>query len=85
MCKDYQKALGRNLRRLRHKKSLTQEYLSLESSISRSHIAMIESGKRDVTISTLFKISRAMKITLKELFDFDNLDDYTFDIEDLYK
>lgn len=85
MCKDYQKALGRNLRRLRHKKSLTQEYLSLESGISRSHIAMIESGKRDVTISTLFKISRAMKITLKELFDFDNLDDYTFDIEDLYK
>ena len=85
MCKDYQKALGRNLRRLRHKKSLTQEYLSLESGISRSHIAMIESGKRDVTISTLFKISRAMKITLKELFDFDNLDDYIFDIEDLYK
>ena len=46
---------------------------------------MIEAEKRDVTISALFKISRAMKVALGEIFDFDNLDDYKFDIEELYK
>lgn len=85
MCKDFKKALGKNLRKIRTGKVLTQEYLSLESGISRSHIAMIEAGKRDVTISALFKISRAMNVTLGEIFDFDNLDDYKFDVEELYK
>ena len=85
MCKDFKKALGKNLRKIRTGKALTQEYLSLESGISRSHIAMIEAGKRDVTISALFKISRAMNVTLGEILDFDNLDDYKFDVEELYK
>lgn len=85
MCKEFKKALGENLREIRLNKALTQEYVALESGISRSHIAMIESGKRDVTISVLFKISRALNITLKELFEFDNLDQYRFDIEELYK
>ena len=85
MCKDFKKALGKNLRKIRTGKVLTQEYLSLESGISRSHIAMIEAGKRDVTISALFKIARAMNVTLGEIFDFDNLDDYKFDVEELYK
>ncbi len=85
MCKEFKKALGENLRKIRLCKTLTQEYVALESGISRSHIAMIESGKRDVTISVLFKISRAMNISLKDFFEFDNLDKYKFDIEKLYE
>lgn len=85
MCNDFKKALGENLRKIRTEKGLTQEYISLESGISRSHIAMIEAGKRDVTISTLFKISRALNVTLSNIFEFDNINIYKFDIEDLYK
>lgn len=85
MCKKFQKALGENIRKIRYKKAFTQENLSLESGISRSHIAMIEAGKRDATITALFKISRALHVTLKELFEFDNLDKYQYDIEELYK
>lgn len=85
MCNDFKKALGENLRKIRNLKGLTQEYISLESGISRSHIAMIEAGKRDVTISALFKISRALKVTLDSIFEFDNINIYKFDIEDLYK
>ena len=85
MCNDFKKALGENLRKIRTEKGLTQEYISLESGISRSHIAMIEAGKRDVTISTLFKISRALNVTIKKIFEFDNINIYKFDIEDLYK
>lgn len=85
MCNDFKKALGENLRKIRTEKGLTQEYISLESGISRSHIAMIEAGKRDVTISTLFKISRALNVTLSNIFEFDNINIYKFDIEDLYQ
>lgn len=58
---------------------------SLNSGISRSHIAMIEAGKRDISISALFKISRALRVNLKEIFAFDDIEKYEFDIEELYK
>ena len=64
---------------------MTQENLALESGISRSHIAMIETGKRDITISALFKISRALNVSLQKIFEFDDLNKYKFDIEELYK
>lgn len=85
MCNNFRQALGKNLRRLRKEKGLTQESLYLESGISRSHIAMIETGKRDITISALFKISRALNITLDKIFDFDDLEKFQFDIEKLYE
>lgn len=85
MCKDFQKSLGENLRKIRHEKALSQEYISLESGISRSHIAMIESGKRDVTVTNLFKISRALQVQMQDIFAFDNLQEYKFDVDELYK
>lgn len=55
MCKGFRKQLGLQIRKFRLSRGLTQENLSLESNISRSHIAMIEAGKRDVTVSSLFE------------------------------
>ena len=85
MCKDFQKELGKRLKQIRQEKQITQEALALESSISRSHIAMIEAGKRDITVSALFKISRALNVTLTEIFSFDNTEKFQFDIEKLYE
>ena len=85
MCNVFRKQLGQRIQQLRKEKGLTQENLSLESDISRSHIAMIEAGKRDVTISLMFKISRALGVTLADIFSFDDLDKFKFDIEELYK
>lgn len=64
---------------------MTQEDLSLESTISRSHIAMIEVGKRDITISALFKISRALNSNMQQIFDFDDVEKYKFNIEKFYE
>ena len=85
MCNGFRKQLGIQIRKFRLSRGLTQENLSLESNISRSHIAMIESGKRDVTVSSLFRISRALKVSMNEIFLFDDLDKFKFDIEELYK
>lgn len=85
MCNNFRKALGVNLKKIRIEKGLTQESVYFESGISRSHIAMIEAGKRDISVSALFKISRALGVTLSEIFSFDDVEKYTFDIEELYK
>ncbi|MCD8024379.1 MAG: helix-turn-helix domain-containing protein [Candidatus Gastranaerophilales bacterium] len=85
MCNNFRKELGKNIRKIRLDKKMTQETLCLESGISRSHIAMIETGKRDITISTLFKISRALKVDMSKIFCFDNIDLFKFDVEELYK
>lgn len=85
MCNSFRKQLGQRIRAIRLERGLTQENLSLESNISRSHIAMIESGKRDITVSSLFRISRALNISLNEIFSFDDLEKFRFDVEELYK
>lgn len=85
MCNSFRKQLGQRIRAIRLERGLTQENLSLEANISRSHIAMIESGKRDITVSSLFRISRALNISFNEIFSFDDLEKFRFDIEELYK
>jgi len=85
MCNTFRKKLGERIREIRKRNKITQEQLSLESNISRSHIAMIEAGRRDITVSALFKISRALNADFKEIFDFDDISFYTFDIENIYK
>ena len=85
MCNDFKIQLGKNIKLIRKKKGLTQENIFLESGISRSHIAMIEAGKRDITVSAHFKISRAMNVDLKEIFSFDDVEKYKFDAEELYE
>lgn len=85
MCNDFKKDLGTNIRKIRQQKKMTQEDLSLESTVSRSHIAMIEAGKRDITISALFKISRALHSNMQQIFDFDDVEKYKFNIEKFYE
>lgn len=85
MCNMFRKDLGKNLKKIRIQKGLTQETISLESGISRSHIAMIEIGKRDITVSALFKISRALNVSIDKIFEFDDLEIYTFDVDKLYE
>lgn len=69
---------GKKLKELRLSKGLTQEELYFKSTISRSHIGMIEKGKRDITLSAIFKLSRALEVNLVQLFDFDSLEKYKF-------
>ena len=46
---------------------------------------MIESGKRDISVSALFRISRALNVSLAEIFEFDDVEKFNFDVEELYK
>lgn len=80
--KNFKIEFGKKLKALRLSKGLTQEELYFHSTVSRSHIGMLEKGLRDVTLTALFKLSRALETDLSELFDFDNLQKYTFKNKD---
>lgn len=70
MKKNILNKLAKQIIRYRKEIGMTQEDLSRKTGISRSSIAMIETAKRDITVSNLSKIAKAMNVTLSELTDF---------------
>lgn len=59
-----------NVRYYRKKKKLTQEQLAESSDISTSYLKQIESGKefKNITLTTMLKISKALNVELEHLF-----------------
>ena len=64
------KLLGNRIREKRIEKGMSQEVLSFDANIPKNQVGMIERGEINTTITTLNKISLALEIPLKELFDF---------------
>jgi transcriptional regulator with XRE-family HTH domain len=63
-------AFGDKLKKLRIEKKISQEELANSSDIPISQIGRIERGEINTTISTIYAISQALEIDIKELFDF---------------
>lgn len=63
--------LGENLRKYRKMNNLTQEELAEIVGIHPTYVGKLEMGKNNPSVKMLFKISRALKITLADIFDFD--------------
>ena len=63
--------LGKNLKHYRLDKSYTQEKLAEKIGVHPTYIGKLESGKNNPSIMLLYKISRALRIELKDLFDFE--------------
>lgn len=60
-------AMGRVVRRLRKERGLSQEVFSGLAGLARSHLAMIESGKKQANLETLWKIAAACEIRPSQL------------------
>lgn len=65
---DYQKAFGKNIRRLRLLRDLKQEQLAEKSELSVQILGAIERGTGNPTLSTLEKIALALSVNVEELF-----------------
>ena len=65
-----EKQVGKRIKELRKKLGISQEELSFRSGVHRTYIASLEVGKRNVTVSTLEKITNALEISLSEFFEF---------------
>jgi transcriptional regulator with XRE-family HTH domain len=55
------------LKELRTEKGISQEELAFGSGLDRTFISLLERGKRQPTLSTIYKISEALKVSPIEL------------------
>lgn len=58
---------GRIIGELRARRGISQEVLSGLAGIARSHLAMIEGGRKNANVDTLWRISEALGMRLSEL------------------
>lgn len=58
---------GKVLRELRESNCISQEKLAEYSDLDRTYISLLERGLRQPTITTLFKLSKALNITPSQL------------------
>lgn len=62
---------GEMVRKKRRQAELSQEELAEKLGIHRTYMSFIERGIRNPSLLMVFKISRALKIKLPDLFEFD--------------
>jgi transcriptional regulator with XRE-family HTH domain len=60
-------AFGKSLRRQRLAKLLTQEVLAIEANLSRAYLSDLETGKKDPSLFTIFKLANALELKLSVL------------------
>ncbi len=65
------KNFGETLKRKRREANYSQEEFAEKLNIHRTYMSFLERGQRNPSLIMLFKISRALKIKLPELFEFD--------------
>lgn len=63
------KQFGNNLRELRIQKGLTQEDLAFEAELDLTQIGRIERGVTNTSISIAYKLAKALKVNVKQLFE----------------
>lgn len=60
------KTVGAVIRRLRKEKGLSQEVLSGFAGIGRTHLTMIENGRKNPNLDTVWKIALALEMRPSE-------------------
>ena len=61
------KKFGETIRRERKRQGLSQEELAFESGLHRTYISSVERGERNVTLLSIQRIARALKVRPGEL------------------
>jgi len=64
------KQFGKNLRKLRLARNLSQEELAFKASMHRTYLGGIERGERNPSLKNISAIADALDITLAQLFSF---------------
>ena len=81
---DIKRELGSKIKRIRHKKGITQEKLAEQVNISTYTLIGIENGKNFMTAQTMQKIIDCLDITLEELFNAEHLKPTNELVEDIH-
>jgi transcriptional regulator with XRE-family HTH domain len=61
--------IGLNVRQKRTSRGLNQDVLARKAKVSRTYLNEFESGKRNATVRTLWRIAQALGTTITALVD----------------
>lgn len=64
------KKFGKRVRFLRKSIKLSQEDLGFKSDIHRTYIGAVERGEQNISLDNIYKLSKALKVKMKDFFDF---------------
>ncbi len=62
------KTIGNNIKNIRESKGISQQKLAADCNFEKSNMSRIESGNTNPTIYTLYIISVALGVDIKDLF-----------------
>lgn len=60
---------GNRVREERMKKGISQEKLGELAKVHRTYVGMIERAEKNITLTNMEKIARALKVKLRDLVD----------------
>ena len=63
-----QQMVGKNVKRIRLSKKLTQDELAKKCNLNQNYICRVELGKRNMTLNKIEAIANALDIEPKDLF-----------------
>ena len=75
--------LGKRISSLRQKRGLTQEKLAEITGYSPNHISKLESSRTKPSFDLLVGIAKALRVEIKELFNFDEYMDKKMMVNEL--
>jgi transcriptional regulator with XRE-family HTH domain len=64
---DWPAILGKNIRKYRQRRKLTQEQLAFESRLDLTYVGRIERGKRNPSLLVIAQIAEALQVSLPKL------------------
>jgi transcriptional regulator with XRE-family HTH domain len=68
MSGDPIKAFGLSVRDLRKQQGLSQELLAAEAGLDRAFLSQVETGRKQPSLLTIFRLAYALKLDVSELF-----------------
>jgi transcriptional regulator with XRE-family HTH domain len=71
---DMRRLVGRNAKRIRLAKGLTQEEFAERSGFSQQYISDLERGRRNPTVVSLYELAQALGVSHMELLQPDKKD-----------
>lgn len=61
---------GKRVRKLREAQGISQEELGFISDLHRTYISEVERGIRNISLDNIYKLAKALDVSLRDLFDF---------------
>jgi transcriptional regulator with XRE-family HTH domain len=67
--KDWRAIFGRNVRKLRQQRRMTQEKLAFEAEIDLTYVGGIERGKRNPSLLVMVRIADGLSVSVIKLLE----------------